>query len=208
MNNRKVTNNSYGQAISTNYTNGGKYKMIRFFTLACLCPMLLGWAPSLAQDHRPTNVVYDSWQCDYCKMLFENKAYGAEVEFIGDSTLVFDATECLAGYLISTRIPDNRIRKIWSIDYCRPAELIDGKLAAYLQSDKLLSPMGVNIAAVASDRQADSLLARLGGHKLDWYGVLRLVKSKWYPDMQQQEGTRNVSGTEKKATPKTKKRSK
>jgi hypothetical protein len=103
----------------------------------------------------------------------------------------------MMAYLISKKIPDDEIKKVWSIDYCSPGEVIDGKLAFYVQSDKLLSPMGVNVAACGKEQQADSLVARLGGVKLDWYGVQRLVKQKWYPETPPKK-----NATKKKIPPK------
>ncbi len=117
-------------------------------------------------------------------MFFQEKNFGAELQTTSDSILVFDATECLAAYLIGKKIRDDHIKKIWSVDYERPSMLVEAKHAWYLRSDNVLSPMSVNICAFASGAEADSAIAKFGGEKLDWTGVVKLVRMRWFPEMQ------------------------
>ena len=139
---------------------------------------------STAQEARLIHVEYNKTKCDYCKMLFQEKNFGAEVQTTSDSILVFDATECLAAFLIGKKIRDDHIKKIWSVDYNNPSELADGTRAWYIRSNKILSPMSVNIAAFASRSEADSVFVKIGGEKLDWKGVMKLVQERWFPEVQ------------------------
>lgn len=141
---------------------------------------LLLFALSCSPGEQVIRVQYLKTECGYCKMLFQDRAFGAEMQIDGDSTLVFDATECLSAYLISSRMRPARVRKIWSVDYSRPTKLIDAREAFYIRSDKVLSPMGVNIAAFGSKAEADSAYARIGGDRMDWQEVMRLVRRSWF----------------------------
>jgi len=141
-------------------------------------------SPLIAQERPVIHVEYNKTKCDYCKMFFQEKNFGAEIQTTSDSILVFDATECLAAFLIGKKIRDDHIKKIWSVDYGKPSTLVDGSTAWYIRSDKILSPMSVNIAAFGSQAEADSVFAKIGGERLDWPGVVKLVRERWFPESQ------------------------
>ena len=126
------------------------------------------------------SVQYLKTECGYCRMLFQDRAFGAEVRLDDDSVLVFDATECLAASLIDHKLNKHHVTRIWSVDYSRPTRLIDAREAFYIRSKKILSPMGVNIAAFGSKAEADSAYANIGGERLDWKGVGAVVSRMWF----------------------------
>ena len=142
--------------------------------------VLLLSALSCSPGEQVIRVEYLKTECGYCKMIFQDKAFGAEMLLDNDSLLVFDATECLAAYMISNRMRPPLVRKIWSVDYSRPTQLLDAREAFYIRSDRLLSPMGVNLAAFGSRAESDSAYARIGGDRMDWRGVVRLVNGLWF----------------------------
>jgi copper chaperone NosL len=113
-------------------------------------------------------------------MLFQDRAFGAEVRLDNDSVLVFDATECLAASLIDNKMDWHRVTRIWSVDYSRPTKLIDAKEAIYIRSNKILSPMSVNIAAFGSKVKADSAYEKIGGDRMNWKGVVTLISRMWF----------------------------
>ena len=141
---------------------------------------LLLSALSCSPGEQVIRVQYLKTECGYCKMIFQDRAFGAEMQLDNDSVLVFDATECLAAYMISNRLPPARVRKIWSVDYNRPTKLLDAREAFYIRSDRLLSPMGVNIAAFGLKAEADSAYTRIGGDRMDWQEVVSLVRRLWF----------------------------
>ena len=141
---------------------------------------LLLSALSCSPGEQVIRVQYLKTECGYCKMLFQDRAFGAEMELGTDSVLVFDATECLAAYMISNRVRPPLVRKIWSVDYSRPTILIDAREAFYIRSDKLLSPMGVNVAAFGSKAESDSAYTRIGGDRMNWPEVVSLVRRVWF----------------------------
>ena len=154
------------------------YNMRSPFTILPI--VLLLFALSCSPAEQVIRVQYLKTECGYCRMVFQDKAFGAEMQLDSDSVLVFDATECLAAYMISNRLRPSRVRKIWSVDYSRPTTLVDAREAWYLRSDKLPSPMGVNIAAFRSKAESDSAYTRIGGDAMDWKGVVSLVRGLWF----------------------------
>ena len=167
-------------AMTTKKTDGDRFVITPIWRLLALGIALSIIPLNLHGGTRTIRVTYGKSRCSYCEMLFQDKRFGAELELSGDSLRVFDATECLAAFLISNNIPERQIRKIWSVDYNRPATLVDGRKAVYVQSDAIPSPMEVNIAAFGSRKGADSVTTKLGGRLLKWPEVLRLVGIKWF----------------------------
>jgi len=137
-------------------------------------------ALSCSPEEQVIRVQYLKTECGYCKMIFQDRAFGAEMQLDSDSVLVFDAMECLAAYMISNRLRPAVVRKIWSVDYSQPTKLFDAREAFYIRSDKLLSPMGVNIAAFGSKAEADSAYARIGGDRMNLQEVVSLVRRLWF----------------------------
>jgi copper chaperone NosL len=141
---------------------------------------LLLSALSCSPGEQVIRVQYLKTECGYCKMIFQDRAFGAEMQLENDSLLVFDAMECLSAYMISNSLRPARVKRIWSVDYNRPTMLLDAREAVYMRSDKLLSPMGVNIAAFGSKAEADSAYTRIGGDRMDWPEVVSLVRRLWF----------------------------
>jgi copper chaperone NosL len=140
----------------------------------------------MSQAGRTMSVAYDSSRCSYCKMLIQEKTFGAELDSDSGIVYVFDATECLAAYLIDQKIATRNVREVWSVDYRRPGKLVVAESAVYIHSDKLLSPMSMNVAAVASRAEAEEVLRATGGEILNWQGVLDLVRARWFPAKKQE----------------------
>jgi copper chaperone NosL len=137
-------------------------------------------APLLSQQEMTMRVTYDSSRCDYCRMLFQEKKFGGELQTASDSILVFDASECQAAYVIGGKISLSNIKKQWSVNYRNPGFLVDANKAWYVHSDKLMSPMEANIAAFASKQEADSVRSKLGGELMDWNGVVHFIRVRWF----------------------------
>jgi copper chaperone NosL len=143
--------------------------------------LILSYGALICQPERAARISYDSSLCSYCKMLIQEKSFGAELETDSGVVYFFDATECLAAYLIDEKIPLQRVKRLWSVEYQRPFTLVEAKGALYIHSDKFLSPMSMNIAAFGSREQAGRVIKSIGGEILTWDDVLALVQSRWFP---------------------------
>ena len=141
---------------------------------------LIQLSQTVGWGERVLHVTYMKSRCDYCQMLFQEERFGAELVTAGDSSLFFDATECLVGFLLSDKIPTAQVKMLWSVNYYMPGKLLDAKNAVYVNSPNIPSPMEVNIAAFRTTVAADSAIARHGGRKLTWQQVVDLVGKKWF----------------------------
>jgi len=132
------------------------------------------------QQERVMPITYDSSRCDYCRMFFQEKRFGGEVETLGDSLVIFDASECMAAFLISGKIPRVQVKEMWSVNYLAPNVLVHAGKAWYLHSNNLISPMEAGLAAFSTKQAADSVRLKLGGETMDWEGVLHFIRTRWF----------------------------
>jgi copper chaperone NosL len=116
--------------------------------------------------------------CDYCRMIFTEPAYGADLVSPSKARLVFDAVECLAAFWITN--PDSA-GPMRAMDHDKPGTFIDAWKASYVHSDSLPSPMGMNLTPFASKKRAETVRRRHGGEILTFEQVVALVRSRWYP---------------------------
>jgi copper chaperone NosL len=156
-------------------------KKIRSLFCLGLILIFIPFTCLIAQEERIIHVRYDSSRCDYCRMLFQERKFGGELQTANDSILVFDASECQAAFLIAGKIPETQVKNIWSVNYLAPGVLVDAHKAWYLRCDRIMSPMEANIAAFNSKQEADSVRSALGGDILTWEGVISLIRNRWFP---------------------------
>ena len=142
--------------------------------------LIVSGGPLFPQQGKIMPVTHDSSRCDYCRMFFQEERFGGELITLNDSILIFDASECMAAFVIAGKVPAARIKEIWSVNYSSPHILLDAGNAWYLHSDKLTSPMEANIAAFPTKLAADSVRSKLGGETLDWEGVLDFIRTRWF----------------------------
>jgi len=118
--------------------------------------------------------------CDYCKMIITEPRFGGRLETQDRKVYIFDSTECLAAFCL--RPPQGRleIRAIWSVRWDRPQAVVDARKAWYLLSDRLPSPMEVNLSAFGTSAAAATARKTHPGAVLRWAQVLELVHQRWF----------------------------
>jgi copper chaperone NosL len=151
--------------------------MVKEFTLMWFV-FLIVWPPGLiaGEDRgRPT--------CDYCRMIITEKEYGGRIKTVKGKTLIFDATECMAAYVIKAMVKPAEIQSLWSMHFNQPGRMVNAKTACYLQSNSMMSPMSINLSAYASRAEAERMRENHPGEILNWTQVLDHVKQKWFREM-------------------------
>jgi len=121
--------------------------------------------------------------CDYCRMIITEKEYGGRIKTTQGKTLVFDATECMAAFVIKTMVKPAEVRSLWSVNFNQPGKMLNAKTACYLQSNSLMSPMSINLSAYPSRVEAGRMREKHPGDLLNWAEVLEFVKQKWFREM-------------------------
>ena len=114
--------------------------------------------------------------CNFCKMAIGSNRYGAEIISVKGKIFKYDELHCLLKDISSETISKANIKEIYFTDFCGQHNLINCEEAYFLSSDKLMSPMGGNIAAFKSQ---DSLLLvqkKYMGNQILWNEIYTNLK--------------------------------
>jgi len=123
----------------------------------------------------PVPIDYGAAQCESCRMTISDTRFGAELVTKTGKTYTFDSPECLFGwYLAEGQVRKADVHSLWVTDHGQPTTLIDATSALYLKSEELDSPMGMNVAAFATDQDLRAAATRYGGEQIDYSAVLSL----------------------------------
>lgn len=131
-----------------------------------------GNAPAALDAGRPA--------CDYCRMLFEDPRFGAEVTLGSGTKKIYDAIECMAAAVLTDSVAVRDVRTITLVDHARAKSPVPIDRAVFLHCPELTSPMGLSLLAFRSRAEADSSCPARRGTVLDWRGVLTQVNSRWF----------------------------
>src|SRR5258708_36469077 len=118
--------------------------------------------------------------CDYCGMIFEDPAFGAEVTLRSGERKIYDAVECMAAAVLTDSVSQRDIRAISLVDHDAPQARLPLARATFVHCRALESPMGLSLAAFATRTRAAAACGGGAARVLDWRGVLALVDSTWF----------------------------
>lgn len=122
-------------------------------------------------------IAYGEDECANCKMTISDPKYGAELISDKGKIFKFDSIECLAYY--STKVDSKTIKTMWVTDFSSKENFINVTDAQFLKSDKLRSPMGLNLSAHKNQNELNSIKSEFDGEALRWNELVNYVKSKW-----------------------------
>lgn len=115
--------------------------------------------------------------CDHCKMTISDKKFGGELLTKKGKVYKFDAIECLAAfYEEESTVTHADIHSMWVIDLVHPGDLIGAEKAHYFHSEGIKSPMGMNVSAINTAKELETVRVNFVGEELTWQGVLDLAK--------------------------------
>ena len=121
--------------------------------------------PSCGPDG-PEPIKLNTDNCDFCKMTIVDGRFGTELITKKGRVYKFDDLSCMAGYVKEN--PKAEALEFYIHNYKSAGELIDAKLATYLSSDSLRSPMGGNIAAFLKKEEAENIARTLNVKTQTW----------------------------------------
>lgn len=115
---------------------------------------------------KPVEINYGSDACHFCKMTIVDKQYASQIVTVKGKAFKYDAIECMMNDYAKWQEPTPELFLV--TDFSNPGNLVDAKVAHYLISKELPSPMGASLTAFEKDDHRNSTLDELGGEKLDW----------------------------------------
>jgi len=115
----------------------------------------------------PKEIQYGNDHCHLCDMTVVDRTHASEYVTKKGRSYSFDAEECLI-WKLNKDGNENDMAYILVADYNNPAKLMDAKSAFYLISDKIKSPMGANLSAFSSKKDAEKAQKQYGGKVYDW----------------------------------------
>ncbi len=127
----------------------------------------------------PDPIIFGQDQCTYCKMIISEPGYGAELVTIKSKIYKFDSIECLGAFYLKQDVEHDQIHSMWTVDFDQTKELTEAERGVYLHSDRLHSPMGLNLTAFRDRSVAEDMQLKYGGKLLSWQEVQDLIRKSW-----------------------------
>ncbi len=123
---------------------------------------------------QPDPIDYGHDDCSYCKMTIVDKAHSAQLVTKKGKQYKYDAIECMVRNVLA--VPELSVKsKMFVANYKSPGSIIDAKIASYIISPKIKSPMGANLSAVSDLKEANNLVKLNGGAIYTWTTLLEYL---------------------------------
>ena len=103
--------------------------------------------------------------CDFCKMPFADRNFGAEIITNKGKVYKFDDTHCLATFR-KKNIDSNIIKHVYFVNFLAPHNLIEADHAFLLKTNELHSPMGGNTAAFENKENLNMTQQKVEGNEI------------------------------------------
>ena len=135
--------------------------------LIYICLVLFVFA-SCEVSPRPIN--YGADGCHFCSMTIVDKQHAAQIVTKKGKAFKFDAVECMVNHLKDVDMVT--IELFLVNDYQAPGELIDAKIATFLITREIPSPMGEYLSAFKSRVEAENIEDENNGKLYSWEELL------------------------------------
>lgn len=128
---------------------------------------------------KPIEIHYGQDQCDYCKMIIVDPAFGSEMITEKGKVYKFDSIECLAAFSMVGGVASGDVHSMWVTNFELPKTFLKFDKAAIIATKRQKSPMGAGLVAVATPEQAARLIEVVGGTVLNWEQVCAKIAADW-----------------------------
>ena len=121
----------------------------------------------------PSKIEYGQDACHFCQMTIVEKTHAAQIVTKKGKSYKYDAVECMLNDLEER---DNSTIELFLVtDYLNPTNLIDAKIATYLISPAIKSPMGANLSAFNTKEDAETFVKSDSDKLLNW----QEIQARW-----------------------------
>lgn len=123
----------------------------------------------------PQKIEYGTDACHYCEMTIVDQQHAAQLVSAKGKAFKYDAIECMV-HSFQEDMKDTEIAMFLVADFKAPAELIDAKMASYLISEQIQSPMGANLSAFSKLQDATNTQEEFSGKIYNWDEIQKHLK--------------------------------
>lgn len=120
----------------------------------------------------PEPINYGSDICVHCNMKIMDNRFGAEIINTKSKAYKFDAAECMVEYLRENKID---VKNMYVTDFNNPGIFIPAGGAVFVISPKRKSPMGENLSAYKSKKDAQKVKDESGGEVYSWEELQNVI---------------------------------
>jgi copper chaperone NosL len=116
----------------------------------------------------PQKIAYGKDACEECRMTIMDPKFGGEIITKKGKAYKFDDAHCLVNFLKAGKVKKADVAQTVFLDHQNPNQFLDAKIARFVVSPQLKSPMNSNAAAFESQAAADTKAAEVTGKVVDW----------------------------------------
>jgi len=117
-------------------------------------------------------ISYGKDACHYCKMNIVDQQHASEIVTKKGKVFKYDAIECMINDFDNNRAENVALFLV--MDYKNPNNFLDAKLATYLISENITSPMNGNLSAFKTETEAKEMQTLKSGNCYSWQELLTL----------------------------------
>lgn len=128
-----------------------------------------------ACDVSPQKIEYGTDACHFCNMTIVDRQHASEVVTTKGKAFKYDAVECMV-HSLQDELKDTEIAMYLVTNFNQPDQFLDAKLAAYLVSDQIPSPMGANLSAFENENAAQKAKENFTGDIFSWEEIKKHLK--------------------------------
>ncbi len=133
----------------------------------------------------PRDLHYGQEECAHCMMRVSDPSFATQLVTQHGRHYAFDSVECLAGHLEAGDIPEDDVHSLWVANFADPeGDWLRAEDAVYLQSEDLMSPMGLALTAYSDEETLASFREEYGGEIRSWSEVRAIVYDAWIEEGQ------------------------
>ena len=125
---------------------------------------------SCSVEQKPIDYGKDA--CHYCKMNIVDQQHASEIVTKKGKVFKYDAIECMVNDKDNNQVENVALYLV--MNYKNPNSFLDAKLATYLISENIPSPMGENLSAFTTILEAEKMQASKSGDTYSWEELLTL----------------------------------
>ncbi len=129
----------------------------------------------LGCSDKPEAIAYGRDNCAFCKMTITDPRFAAEIVTKKGRIYKFDAIECMIAATLDGTVDPAEVKRFWVKDF-ETQEWVDAEKAFFLQSPKMRSPMGVNLAAFASRENMEAFKMKYDGLELTFEDLPNVIR--------------------------------